>query len=69
MCSLTFDAAPLLLPTPPLTAVTDVLLTSAASPVLSHLCKSKTLEEEEHQQKQRWPQPKLIVAAATTRHA
>ena len=47
MCSLTFDAAPLLLPTPPLTAVTDVLLTSAASPVLSRpvpsrLCKSKS---------------------------
>ena len=47
-------------PHPPLTAVTDVLLTSAASHVLSRLCKSKTLEEEEHQQKQRWPQPKLI---------
>ena len=67
MCCLTFDAAPLLLPTPPLTAVTDVLLTSAASPVLSRPVPSvqeqksmARLEEEEHQQKQRWAQPKLI---------
>ena len=67
MCSMTFDAAPLLLPTPPLTAVMDVLLTSAASPVLSRPVPSvqeqksmARLEEEEHQQKQRWAQPKLI---------
>ena len=67
MCSLTFDAAPLLLPTPPLTAVTDVLLTSAASPILSRPIPSvqeqksmARLEEEEHQQMQRWAQPKLV---------